>query len=291
MTRGALRLVAKLSPDAAAAWAARRFTRPPRADDRAALPGARRTFLDSAVGRLAVHRWGDEGPIALLVHGFGGHAGDLLPYVEPLRARGYQVLALDAPAHGASAGRHAGLPVMAEAVSAVARAAGRPEVVVAHALGATACALAAQRGMKVARMAWIAPAASVAAAARGFAEALAMPAELRARFVGAVEQELGASLEALELSAIAPAQRAPVLIVHDRDDDVAPVSQSIRAAEALPVARLAVTRGLGHRRILAAAPVVRAAVAFVDDLAEAVHDPAPVALEALAGASAIAAAA
>jgi pimeloyl-ACP methyl ester carboxylesterase len=265
-------LFARIAPRATAAWAARRFLRTTRVVP--TLAGARR----SRVGELAVYTWGGEGPVALLVHGWNGHAGQMEPYVAPLLAKGYRVVAFDAPAHGGSGGDLAHLPAMAEAVLAVARAAGRLEIAIGHSLGATACARAAQRGMKVARMAWIAPAASVAWSSERFLDALALPAAARRLFRPRLERLVGVRLDDCELEAIAPSVRAEVLIVHDRDDAVVPLDQLLPVASALRAARFVLTRGLGHRRVLAEPDVVRAAVAFVDDLAELVHDPHPVPL-------------
>ncbi|WP_235023781.1 alpha/beta hydrolase family protein [Streptomyces sp. WAC05374] len=57
---------------------------------------------------------------------------------------------------------------------------------------------------------------------------------------------------------------APVLLLHDEDDDMTPVAQSRLAAAALgDRARLVLTKGLGHRRILADPDVVARAVDFV----------------------------
>ncbi|WP_158754447.1 alpha/beta hydrolase [Streptomyces sp. NRRL F-2580] len=58
--------------------------------------------------------------------------------------------------------------------------------------------------------------------------------------------------------------RAPILLVHDTDDDVAAPSQARAFADAYgPQARLIETTGLGHRRILADPEVIASAVEFV----------------------------
>src|SRR5690606_28186364 len=47
--------------------------------------------------------YGDSGPTAYLVHGWGGHWQQLAAHIEPLRAVGYRVVVYDAPSHGDSA--------------------------------------------------------------------------------------------------------------------------------------------------------------------------------------------
>jgi pimeloyl-ACP methyl ester carboxylesterase len=60
----------------------------------------------------------------------------------------------------------------------------------------------------------------------------------------------------LDVPALARGQRAKLLVVHDRDDSEIPLRDGERIAEAWPGARLEVTRGLGHHRILRDATVV-----------------------------------
>ena len=49
----------------------------------------------------------------------------------------------------------------------------------------------------------------------------------------------------------------PTLVVHDRGDRQTPYADAVRLVASLPDARLVTTDGLGHRRILKDAAVVR----------------------------------
>ena len=51
-----------------------------------------------------------EGACVLLVHGWGGHAGQMLPLAQALIVQGLRPVLLDLPAHGKSAGRVRGRP-------------------------------------------------------------------------------------------------------------------------------------------------------------------------------------
>ena len=106
VARAALAVGAAVSPALAARWAEALFFTPPRPRKaRAALPpGATRVDVQSQYGRLAVWSWG-SGPAVYLVHGWGGRAEQLGAFVAPLVSRGLRAIAVDGPAHGASAGR------------------------------------------------------------------------------------------------------------------------------------------------------------------------------------------
>src|SRR5437773_858810 len=83
-----------------------------------------------------------------------------------------------------------------------------------------------------------------------------------ARFV---EPRLGLGLawSALDVRGYAPAMRAPLLVVHDRDDAEVPWQDGAIIARIWPGAVFSTTGGLGHRRILRDPCVVRGVTAFV----------------------------
>lgn len=57
---------------------------------------------------LPVTVWGEAGrPLVLLMHGWGGHRGQLTGFVAPLMKAGFRVVAFDAPAHGDAPGKQA----------------------------------------------------------------------------------------------------------------------------------------------------------------------------------------
>src|SRR5262249_13317923 len=55
-------------------------------------------------GQLRVYRWRNDGPTILLAHGWSSRAARLTGLVTPLVNAGFQVIAFDAPGHGASTG-------------------------------------------------------------------------------------------------------------------------------------------------------------------------------------------
>jgi pimeloyl-ACP methyl ester carboxylesterase len=55
----------------------------------------------------------------------------------------------------------------------------------------------------------------------------------------------------------------PALIIHDRDDADVPWQQAELLAKAWPGARLLLTRGLGHMRILRNRDVIQTSVDFI----------------------------
>ena len=265
---GALRLLGLASPRAAAALAARIFFRTPArrptspAEARVLATGTRGD-LGLGVHRLATWAWGTTGPAVLLVHGWGGSAAQMTPFVEALRDAGIRVVAFDGPGHGESAGRSASIPAFADAIARVAAAVGPLAGVVAHSMGGPAFSLAAARGLEAGTAVFVGPPSDAAAWVRGFVRALALSPRVEPLLRDRIEAIAGEPLDRLNTRALGPSLRMPLLVVHDRDDREVPIADGERVAADAANGRLHATAGLGHRRILRDPGVVDLAVGFV----------------------------
>lgn len=268
--RTAFRTLGATAPGLAARLAERVWATPPRAplrpEQRAVLDAAARLRLASGGAELAVWSWG-EGPAALLVHGWGGHAGQLTPLVRPLLARGLRVLAFDAPGHGETRGGEPNLVRFAAAIAAVGRLAGGVRALAAHSLGAAAASYAMHRHPAVRPDAavFFAPAADMTDASRRFAQLLAIAAPVRDEMQRRFERRIGVTWDQLNVPSIAPAMRTNLLVVHDEGDREVPVSEGAAVAAAWPGATFERTSGLGHHRIVRDERVVARAAAFLAD--------------------------
>ena len=253
-------------PGVAGWWADRLFFTPPRPRlthrlERV-LASATRFDVPFAGGSLPAWRWG-SGPTVLLVHGWGSRAGHLSAFAAPLVTAGFSPIAFDAPAHGAAPGRRTSVPQMARALAAVATAVGPVHAVVAHSVGAAVTALALRDGLGAERVVFLAPAGDPEGFTRTFAARLGLgPASLKAMRARA-ERRIGVPFASIDVRALARGQRAPLLVVHDRDDEEIGWSDGLAVAQAWAGAEALVTRGLGHRRILKDGEVVARALAFV----------------------------
>ena len=277
-------LLERRSP-ALGGWLAERlwFRLPPSpaAPARAArTPGGGEPFaVQWAHGTVRGRVYGDWGnPTAYLVHGWGGWWQQLGAHVEPLVARGLCVVAFDAPSHGDSGpGRHGPRSTtfleMAEALAAVVAEFGRPTLVVAHSAGGLAAVHALGLGVQPDSLVLVAPPTGVEAMLPVFATALGVGPRSAAAMVRRAERRVGTPVAALDL--LGMAARRPslphLLVVHDRDDVEAPVSGGVRVANAWHGARLVVTEGLGHRRVLWAPEVVERVAALGAAAAERVR--------------------
>lgn len=282
LLRAGMRALGAIHPPSAAALMDRLWFSPPRlalrAPELATLDSGTRLPLSIHGRKLAAWAWGDAGPTVVLLHGWGGHAGQLHAFVAPLRAAGFRVVAFDAPAHGASAagrlgGRRTTFFEFADALEAVTASEPALACIVAHSGGCTATALAMRAGwMAPASLVFVAPFAKPLDAVDGFAHAFGASPQVVAAFRRGVERRLGHPWADLDITTLDDAYKwRRLLVIHDEDDREVPPAQAEAVAASWPLAQRMATCGLGHRRLLREPAVVARALAFLQDGAEPVH--------------------
>ena len=268
-------LTARLCPGVALDRAEQWFMSPPRH----ALPAVERDWLARASTemmilppqpvpewsgqRVALHRWGlEDASTVLLMHGWGGRATQLWPFISPLLEAGFAVLGLDAPGHGQSEGRMSSLPQFIAALEACIR---EPLAgVIAHSVGGAAAVLAMDRGLRAERVVLIAPPVDLESYSRRFARFIGLPERLRWTMQERFEHRLQLPWQALDpRPTAARAGDTAALIIHDRGDREVPFEAGMSLADAWPGSQRLVTSHLGHRRIIRSPVVIDAALGFI----------------------------
>jgi len=238
----------------------RRHPMPPR--ERAWLEGARQGRLELDGRPLAYREWG-EGPAVLLTHGWEGRGSQMGAFAGPLAAAGFRVVALDAPAHGDSAGHLSSLPQFAAAVRCAADAFGPLHGLVGHSFGAAGAGWAARSGAVARRLVFIAAPGDLGLYIRWFGELIGLGPRGRRAMEERLARLIDAGWDEARNATTIAADATPLLVVHDRSDFETPYDGGERIAAAWPAARMMSTEGLGHRRILRAPAVIEAVVGFL----------------------------
>ncbi|WP_242107450.1 alpha/beta hydrolase [Luteimonas aquatica] len=273
LLRAGMRALSMLAPNLAVRAVDRLWFTPTHAplrpEAQAFLAGGERLHLRVDGREIAGWSWG-AGPAVLVLHGWGGHSGQMQPLAEALVAAGLRAVAIDGPGHGASQTRRPGdrrssFIEVADALRAVAAELGPLAGLIAHSGGAAAVGLAVREGWTPPpRLVFLAPFVHPAAALEPFGRHLGVTPRVMAAFARHVERRFGRGWAEFDVAAL-PTARAvpPLLIVHDQEDAEVSCEGSHDLAQAWPQARLVLTRGLGHRRLLRDAAVVARAVDFV----------------------------
>lgn len=201
--------------------------------------------------------WGD-GRVVYLVHGWSGSAQQLAPFVAPLLAEGFRVVAFDGLSHGRSdAGENgAGSSDAVElgrSLDAVFARFGPAQGVVAHSMGALSTVLALRDGwIGTERLVFIAPVTGVPDFVRRIRAELGFGDRVQRRMEALAQARTGYPVADLDIASLASRiERPPLLVVHDERDRETPWEGSVRLVESWKGAQLHTTSGLGHRRVLA----------------------------------------
>jgi pimeloyl-ACP methyl ester carboxylesterase len=187
----------------------------------------------------------------------------MLPLADAMRSAGFNPLLVELPAHGHSRFARSNGVQWSRALFAVSSRHGPWAAAVGHSLGALALAHALSHGLPVRRAALLAVSPPPRLFMRWFAGVLGLPPQLAERMTTQLERQEGADLRGFEPSWLGTRLSQPLLLVHDRDDRVAPLESSETLAAMLPAAELLHTEGLGHRRVLADAAVIQRVSTFV----------------------------
>lgn len=206
-----------------------------------------------------------NGPLVLLVHGWGDRASGLGAFVDPLVRRGYRVVGLDLPGHGDSSGGMTDAYKLAEALREAAWNLGNVHAVVAHSMGSVSTMLALRDGLTVDSIVLISPAVRLERGLAQFVDMYKLPRRTGKGLRAEIERRYGETIwDDIAVDKIARRVDAPALVIHDVKDTQVSIEDSRLLVSSWPSARLHVTTGLGHNRVLRDEDVVRRAVAFLE---------------------------
>jgi pimeloyl-ACP methyl ester carboxylesterase len=208
-------------------------------------------------------------PSVLIAHGWTSEASFMAVFAEQLRRAGFRVVAFDQPAHGKSPGERASLIDCARALLEVAIQLGPIRFVVAHSMGCLASLVAGEGAAPMAqaypfeRYVLVSPPNRFIDITREFSEELGLKPAARRAYEGHLERIAHRRVADFTAARMLAATGRPALLMHARDDHEVRFANSEAIAGACPQATLAAFDGLGHRNILFAPPVIRAAVTYL----------------------------
>ena len=217
-------------------------------------------------GPIATYLWGDGNNRVLLIHGWSGRGPQLGAFVEPLLAKGYAVVAFDAPGHGRTPGKTSSIFRMTEALLAVVKHTGPVEAVITHSFGAMVLAYAIKHaGFHTRRAVCISSPTTPLFLVDRFCTVMQVDDKARQAFKGCIQRRFGEDVfDRLSADKNMAGSKLPALVIHDRDDHDVPYTLGQQLADIWPGAEFYLSEGLGHRRVLRNRKLVNKVVEFID---------------------------
>lgn len=257
--RAVLRALDFISPNLAARAAEplfmtpRKHRRPP--EEARVVAEARRETWKLAGYSVPVYSWG-AGPVVLFSHGWEGRGSQVAPFVAPLLARGFRVVAWDQPGHGEAEAARVTVVDFTEVLEGIVARVGDVHAVIGHSLGGTAATYARARRRFGGRLVTL----SSPLHPREFLAEFGRTLGLSKAALEGVKSRLGAryglNFAEFDLRHMVAKADTEALVVHDRDDREVPYEHGLELFRHWPTAELFTTEGLGHRRILRDAQVI-----------------------------------
>lgn len=270
----AFQLVESVAPSLAGKWAIKLFFTPlkhkrPRREEalikdattqKIAVPES----FDKSITKpyFIKYSWG-EGPVVLLVHGWGGRGSQVAALAQPLVDSGYRVVTFDALAHGDSPGKRTNILEFNQIIKQIEVMEGGFHAIIGHSFGGVAAALAVSEGVKTEKLVTIGTPASMEFVFEQFTSIINASGKSIEQLAHYIEYLAQRKIDDFSLTNIVTGLNQPGLIIHDKND------REVRHTEALALAKqwsgseLVVTEGLGHRRILKDGAVISRIISYI----------------------------
>lgn len=257
------RVLSLIQPEVAVRKAGNLFFTPRRHESKgweqhAESVGRRMTLKNGASAIV----WGEGVPI-LLMHGWEGRATQMAGFINPLASKGFQLIAIDAPAHGMSDGKQSNPMRFIESMFLAEKAFGSFYAVIGHSMGGGCALYCVSEGLQAEKVVSIAGPASFQRVSKRFASFIGLADHIVEKFVQHVEHVVGIPFEDIDLVSRAPEVTQNVLIVHDSGDEEIPYRDAQHLTQAMPNSHLYNTVGLGHRKIMRSSLVIDTVSNFV----------------------------
>ena len=217
--------------------------------------------------RVHLYRYGQSSKKILLVHGWEGAASDFSQFFKPLKEQNFEIWTLDLPGHGESAFSQLNVLIASDLLIELNDLKGPFLALVGHSFGGFSLGLASTKRAELSNL----PLITIGAPTR-----LHRILEEYAKFVdfnddqldymfNKIERDFKIKINDFEQGKFLKNHKAPILIVHDKQDEMVPYSRLEDIKEQTTAPEFHITDGLGHTRILRNRKVVDKIVSFISD--------------------------
>lgn len=269
-----------ISPKLAGRFALALFMRPPKVKaprrEQAIREQANLSYRNIDNQKIAVWVWGDDEtidkPTVLLSHGWAGRTTQFFATITALVDAGYRVVGADIPAHGESSGNATSMLHGTEVLSAVGKEFAPLAGIVAHSFGTGTALLAQDKfSLESPKTVLIGAYSTVSFIVDLFSDVFKFSQKIRQTMQQVALEQFGDSFHfKWNWENIAPintikSNQGDLLFIHDETDREVPMHEVQTLHNSMPDAKIMITDGLGHRRIMRDAVVVAAIVAFLKE--------------------------
>ena len=196
---------------------------------------------------VTVYNWKGKGQSILLSHGWESNASRWSYILDDLRAKDFNIIALDAPAHGKSGSKQFNAVLYSEFINVVANSF-QPEVLVGHSVGGMASVFCLHNHNlpSVKKLVILGAPAHFAGVFSRYKKMMGYNKRISNGLDKIVLERFGETIDYFSAANFTRDFSAKGLIVHDKKDRIIPYEDALLFANRYKNAKLISTDGFGH---------------------------------------------
>lgn len=212
-------------------------------------------FLSSAKQRvlrfqdlpIQVYHWEGNKETILLVHGWESNAARWKNKIKIFKDEGFNIIALDAPAHGNSGSKVFNALLYSEFINIVAQEF-QPQIIIGHSVGGMASVFFQQKYQlkTISKMVLLGAPSEFSNVLKNYVELLGYNQKIEKQLHNVIIDKFGAHPKEFSTSKFIKNIETEGLIVHDYKDSIIPYSDAQLIQKNFKNSKLISTTGLGH---------------------------------------------
>lgn len=227
--------------------------------------------------KIALRVWESEttdkdASTILLSHGWAGRTSQFLDFIEPLLEAGYRVVGADIPGHGDSSGKHTNMLESTQVLSTIAKEFGPLAAIIGHSFGTGTILLGMDKfGIEAPKVILIGAYSRVSFIINLFSDVFNLNHATREAMKQAGTDKFANTYGIKwDWESIAPVNTiksytGKLLFIHDETDHEVPMHEVTELHQSRADAKVMITSGFGHRRILRNKDVIDSVLAFIEN--------------------------
>jgi esterase/lipase len=212
-------------------------------------------FLDTAFREefeydklpIMTYRWVGKKQTVLLAHGWESNSARWKNLIKSLNKKDYNVIAIDAPAHGKSGGKLFNAVVYSEFINVIAKRF-QPDILIGHSVGGMATVLFQHKYQmeSVKKMILLGAPSEFTGVLHRYYDMLGYNERIRNQIKLTIIDNFGKAPEDFSTAKFTEQISSKGLIIHDSDDDIIPYNDAVSINQSFKNSKLITTKGLGH---------------------------------------------
>ena len=196
---------------------------------------------------IMTYHWEGKGPTILLIHGWESNSARWKRKISLFKDEGFNIYALDAPAHGASGSKQFNALLYAEFVNVVVIKF-NPEILIGHSVGGMASVFFQQKyqNKNIQKIVLLGAPSEFKNVLKQYIKMLGYNRKVENKLNTVILDKFGASPDYFSTSSFIKDVDSEGLIIHDKNDTIIPFSDAQLIEKNLRKGKLIQTKGLGH---------------------------------------------